>query len=278
MHGNNIMANLLIGDIHGCYDEFMRLLEKAKFSSSDTLWLTGDLVARGPKSLDVLRFVKQNSQKIRMVLGNHDLHLLSVYAGVTLAKKKDNLDEIINAPDYDELMNWLRKQPLVQIDESLKLIMTHAGISPQWDLELLKKCAHDLNVMLSSDSYPLFLDKMYGNFPDEWSSELQGLDRLRYIANALTRMRFCYEDGRLDFYFKKSPEQAPIKLKPWFLLPSKIPAQYSIAFGHWAALNGKGTPENVYALDTGCCWGGKLTCLRFEDKKYFKKRNIETKN
>ncbi|OCG04719.1 bis(5'-nucleosyl)-tetraphosphatase (symmetrical) ApaH [Gilliamella sp. wkB112] len=271
------MANLLIGDIHGCYDEFMRLLEKVKFSSSDTLWLTGDLVARGPNSLDVLRFVKSNNDQIRLVLGNHDLHLLSIYAKVTPPQKKDNLTSVLAAHDYDELMNWLRKQPLIQIDEQLKLIMTHAGISPQWDLETLKKCAYDLNVVLSSDSYPLFLDKMYGNFPDEWSTELQGFERLRYIANALTRMRFCYGDGRLDFYYKKLPDQVPSKLKPWFLLPSKIPSEYSIAFGHWAALNGKGTPEHVYALDTGCCWGGKLTCLRFEDKKYFKKRNIEAK-
>ncbi|KFA59898.1 bis(5'-nucleosyl)-tetraphosphatase (symmetrical) [Gilliamella sp. wkB18] len=272
------MANLLIGDIHGCYDEFMRLLEKVSFSSSDVLWLTGDLVARGPKSLEVLRFVKQNNQQIRLVLGNHDLHLLSIYAEITYSKKKDNLNDVIAAPDYDELMNWLRKQPLLQIDENLKLIMTHAGVSPQWDLETLKKCAHDLNVMLSSDSYPLFLDKMYGNFPNEWSLNLKGFDRLRYASNALTRMRFCYEDGQLDFYYKKHPDQAPAKLKPWFLMPRKIPDEYHIAFGHWAALNGKGTPENIYALDTGCCWGGKLTCLRFEDKKYFKKRNIETKN
>ena len=272
------MANLIIGDIHGCYDELMRLLEKAGFSSSDTLWLTGDLVARGPKSLEVIRFVKRNSQQIRLVLGNHDLHLLSIYANVTQSKKKDNLDQLIHAKDFDELMNWLRKQPLIQIDEKLKLIMTHAGISPQWDLDTLKKCAFDLQVVLSSDSYPLFLDKMYGNFPDEWSAELQGLDRLRYIANALTRMRYCYEDGRLDFYCKNQPDEAPSKLKPWFTLPSKIPAEYSIAFGHWAALNGKGTPENIYALDTGCCWGGKLTCLRFEDKKYFKKKNMETKS
>ena len=133
------MANLIIGDIHGCYDEFMRLLEKADFSSSDTLWLTGDLVARGPKSLEVIRFVKQNSEQIRLVLGNHDLHLLSIYANVTPPKKKDNLDELIHADDFDELMNWLRKQPLLQIDEKLKLIMTHAGITPQWNLETLKK-------------------------------------------------------------------------------------------------------------------------------------------
>jgi len=165
-------------------------------------------------------------------------------------------------------------------------VLQHRGVQLQTEFRYLNQLGlgtiafdwlqHDLNVILSSDSYPLFLDKMYGNFPDEWSIDLQGLDRLRYIANALTRMRYCYEDGRLDFYYKNQPDQAPSKLKPWFALPRKIPSDYSIAFGHWAALNGKGTPENIYALDTGCCWGGKLTCLRFEDKKYFKKRNIET--
>lgn len=271
------MANLLIGDIHGCYDEFMRLLEKAQFSSSDTLWLTGDLVARGPKSLEVLRYVKDHDDQIRLVLGNHDLHLLAIYAGITSPNKKDHVKSILNAPDCDELMNWLRKQPLIQIDEELKLIMAHAGISPQWDLDTTKKSAYELSAMLSSDAYPLFLDKMYGNFPDMWSEDLQNFDRLRYISNAFTRMRYCYEDGRLDMYCKESPSDAPSKLKPWFSLPRKIPETYSIAFGHWAALNGKGTPDGIYALDTGCCWGGKLTCLRFEDKVYFKKKNIEAK-
>lgn len=267
------MANLLIGDIHGCYNEFMRVLEKADFSSTDVLWLTGDLVARGPESLKVLKFVKQQSHQVRLTLGNHDIHLLAVYAGISKNSKKDHINQIFKDPDCDELINWLRHQPLVQIDESLGLIMAHAGISPQWDLDTMLKCAKDLSAMLSSASYPLFLDSMYGDFPDSWDDDLQGLDRLRYIANAFTRMRYCYSDGRLDFYCKDSPQDAPTKLKPWFLLPSKISDNYSIAFGHWASLKGKGTPENIYALDTGCCWGGKLTCLRWEDKQYFKKRN-----
>lgn len=271
------MSNLLIGDIHGCYNEFMRVLEKADFNNNDTIWLTGDLVARGPNSLDVLRFVKNHSNQIRLTLGNHDIHLLAVYAGITKNHKKDHINQILTAPDCDELMNWLRKQPLLQHDESLNLIMAHAGISPQWDLPTALKCAKDLSAILSSDTYPLFLDSMYGDYPDFWSDELQGLDRLRYIANAFTRMRYCYDDGRLDLYCKESIEDAPSKLKPWFLLPKKIPTEYSIAFGHWASLKGKGTPPGIYALDTGCCWGGKLTCLRWEDKQYFKKRNKDYK-
>lgn len=272
------MANLLIGDIHGCYNEFMRVLEKADFNQNDTIWLTGDLVARGPNSLDVLRFVKQHSQQVRLTLGNHDIHLLAVYAGIAKNPKKDHISQIFAADDCDELIDWLRKQPLIQVDESLKLVMAHAGISPQWDLETASKCASDLSLVLSSDTYPIFLNAMYGDFPDFWSDELSGLDRLRYIANTFTRMRYCYEDGRLDFYCKDSPSDAPSKLKPWFLLPSKIPPQYSVAFGHWASLKGKGTPEHIYALDTGCCWGGKLTCLRWEDKQYFKKRNKDYKS
>lgn len=267
------MANLLIGDIHGCYDQFMRVLEKADFNSSDTVWLTGDLVARGPKSLDVLRFVKNNQSQMRVILGNHDLNLLAVYAGIRKSHKKDNIEQILSAPDCDELINWFRKQPLIQIDESLKIIMIHAGISPQWDLPTTIKCAQDLHAVLSSDAYPLFLDSMYGNYPDLWSDDLQGLERLRFISNVFTRMRYCYADGQLDMYCKESPKDAPSNLKPWFDLPRQIPAEYSIVFGHWAALKGKGTPDNIYGLDTGCCWGGRLTCLRWEDKKYFKKKN-----
>ncbi|XKM12723.1 bis(5'-nucleosyl)-tetraphosphatase (symmetrical) ApaH [Orbaceae bacterium ac157xtp] len=272
------MANLLIGDIHGCYNEFMRVLEKADFSSTDILWLTGDLVARGPNSLEVLRFIYEHQQQIRLTLGNHDLHLLAVYAKISHPHKKDQLDSLLNAPDCDELINWLRKQPLVQYDEKLNLVMAHAGISPQWDLDTLQKCAHDLHLVLASDTYPIFLDTMYGDFPDFWHEDLKGTDRLRYISNALTRMRYCYADGRLDFYCKESPEDAPSKLKPWFNLPRKVPADLNIAFGHWASLNGKGTPKKVYALDTGCCWGGKLTCLRWEDHTYFTKKNKTYKN
>lgn len=266
------MANLLVGDIHGCYNEFMRVLEKADFSAQDTLWLTGDLVARGPNSLEVLRFVKQHQQQIKLTLGNHDIHLLSVYSGIAKYHKKDHIKQILTAPDCDELINWLRRQPLLQLDEERKIIMSHAGISPQWDLDTTQKCARDLNAMLSSDSYPLFLNAMYGDYPDSWSEELQGLDRLRYIANVFTRMRYCYEDGRLDLYCKDNPEDAPSKLKPWFMLPRKIPDDYDVFFGHWASLQGKGMPEHIYGLDTGCCWGGRLTGFRFEDKSYFRKR------
>lgn len=267
------MANLLVGDVHGCYNELQKLLAKADFDpAQDILWLTGDLVARGPNSLQVLRFAKSLGQAVRIVLGNHDLHLLAIHAGISKNKPKDNLQPLLDANDCDELLHWLRHQPLLQIDHSLQLVMAHAGILPQWDLATAQQCAAELQAVLRSDSYPLFLDQMYGDLPNRWDESLQGLSRLRFIANVFTRMRYCYPDGTLDLYCKESPKKAPSTLKPWFMLPSKIVPQYSIAFGHWAALNGKGTPAQFYALDTGCCWGGKLTALRFEDQHYFKKK------
>ena len=265
-----IMASYFIGDVLGCFDELIALLHKEEFTpGKDTLWLTGDLGARGPGSLDVLRYVKSLGDSVRLVLGNHDLHLLAVFAGISRNKPKDRLTPLLEAPDADELLNWLRRQPLLQIDEEKKLVMAHAGITPQWDLKTAKECARDVEAVLSSDSYPFFLDAMYGDMPNNWSPELRGLGRLRFITNAFTRMRFCFPNGQLDMYSKESPEEAPAPLKPWFAIPGPVAEEYSIAFGHWASLEGKGTPEGIYALDTGCCWGGSLTCLRWEDKHYF---------
>ncbi|MGG9845285.1 bis(5'-nucleosyl)-tetraphosphatase (symmetrical) ApaH [Klebsiella pneumoniae] len=264
------MSTYLIGDVHGCYDELIALLAQVEFDPRrDTLWLTGDLVARGPGSLEVLRYVKSLGDSVRLVLGNHDLHLLAVFAGISRNKPKDRLKPLLEAPDADELLNWLRRQPLLQVDEEKKLAMAHAGITPQWDLETAQQCARDVEAVLSSDSYPFFLDAMYGDMPNHWSNELSGLARLRFISNAFTRMRYCFPNGQLDMYSKEAPEDAPAPLKPWFAIPGPVSNAYSIAFGHWASLEGRGTPEGIYALDTGCCWGGELTCLRWEDKQYF---------
>jgi bis(5'-nucleosyl)-tetraphosphatase (symmetrical) len=270
------MATLLVGDIHGCFNELQALLAQADFNPAvDTLWLTGDLVARGPDSLQVLRYVRSLGDSVRMVLGNHDLHLLAIYAGISRNKPKDNLTPLLEAPDCDQLINWLRRQPVIQIDEEKKLIMAHAGVSPQWDLETTKRCTREVEAILSSDSYPLFLDSMYGDLPNSWDNNLIGLPRLRYSTNSLTRMRFCYPNGALDMICKDIPKKAPAPLKPWFDLPSQVGEHYAIAFGHWAALEGKGTPAGIYALDTGCCWGGKLTMLRWEDKHYFQQDSFE---
>jgi len=270
------MSTYLIGDVHGCYHELKALLKQVDFSpETDTLWLTGDLVARGPDSLEVLRYVRSLGECVRMVLGNHDLHLLAVYAGISRNKPKDKLTPLLEAEDADSLINWLRRQPLLQIDEEKKLVMAHAGITPQWTLETAQACARDAEALLASDSYPLFLDAMYGDLPNSWSTSLSGLARLRFITNAFTRMRYCFPNGQLDMSVKEAPEYVPAPLKPWFDVQGKLPEDYSVVFGHWASLEGKGAPPGIYALDTGCCWGGDLTCLRWEDKTYFTQPQIK---
>lgn len=264
------MSTYLIGDVHGCYDELRSLLNQVAFDPEvDQLWLTGDLVARGPASLEVLRYVRYLGDCVKMVLGNHDLHLLAVYAGISRSKPKDRLTPLLEAPDADLLINWLRRQPLLQVDEEKKLVMAHAGITPQWDIETAKSCAREVEAVLSSDTYPLFLDAMYGDMPNNWTPELSGLARLRFSTNALTRMRYCFPNGQLDMIAKEAPDSAPPPLKPWFAIPGPVSNDYTIAFGHWASLEGKGTPEGILALDTGCCWGGTLTMLRWEDKRVF---------
>ncbi|MEQ4530723.1 MAG: bis(5'-nucleosyl)-tetraphosphatase (symmetrical) ApaH [Mixta sp.] len=264
------MSTYLIGDVHGCYDELHSLLQQVAFDpEKDTLWLTGDLVARGPGSLEVLRYVRSLGNAVRIVLGNHDLHLLAVYAGISRNKPKDRITPLLEAPDADELINWLRRQPLLQVDEENKLVMAHAGITPQWDIETAKMCAREVESVLSSDSYPLFLNAMYGDMPNNWSPELTGLARLRFSTNALTRMRFCFPNGQLDMICKEAPDSAPPPLKPWFAIENPVARDYTIIFGHWASLEGKGTPDGIIGLDTGCCWGGSLTMLRWEDRQLF---------
>lgn len=264
------MSTYLIGDIHGCFTELQALLAQVSFNPQcDRLWLTGDLVARGPDSLEVLRFVRSLGPAVRLVLGNHDLHLMAVYAGISRNKPKDRLNALLEAPDADELINWLRCQPMLQVDDELKLMMAHAGITPQWDIETAKICAREVETVLRSNSHPLFLDTIYGDMPNNWTPALSGLARLRFSTNALTRMRYCFPNGQLDMICKDAPGTAPAPLKPWFELPRLVDAGYTLIFGHWASLVGKGTPEGIIGLDTGCCWGGKLTMLRWEDRRYF---------
>ncbi|VFP86537.1 Bis(5'-nucleosyl)-tetraphosphatase [symmetrical] [Candidatus Erwinia haradaeae] len=264
------MSTYFIGDIHGCYNELQLLLAQVKFNpDTDQLWLTGDLVARGPNSLEVLRFVKRLGQCVKLVLGNHDLHLLAIYAGKRRNKPKDCLNTLLVSNDIRSLIDWLRCQPLVQIDEERKIIMSHAGITPQWDLNTARTCANEIALILSSNSYQLFLDEMYGDFPNYWSPHLTGMARLRFITNALTRMRYCLPSGQLDMISKELPHRVMPSLKPWFGMPRNISKDYTIIFGHWAALAGRGVPKGVIALDTGCCWGGCLTMLRWSDKKVF---------
>ncbi len=269
------MATYLIGDIHGCYQDLRKLLDTAGFSpETDTLYLAGDLVARGPDSLSTLRFVRDLGSSARTVLGNHDLHMLAVYAGVHKIKDKDKTRPVYDAPDCDELMTWLRQQPLL-IHESMPnsqypgFILTHAGLSPQWDRETAKACASEVESVLKSDDWQWLIREMYANEPAQWSPSLKGINRYRYIINALTRMRFCFPDASLDMDCKLPPEQVTDgSLEPWFKLPGRMPVEECLVFGHWAALGG--TLDNGLAgLDTGCVWGGSLTMLRWEDMALF---------
>ncbi|AKD38732.1 diadenosine tetraphosphatase [Pasteurella multocida subsp. multocida OH4807] len=264
------MATYLVGDLQGCYDELQLLLEKVQFDpTKDQLYLVGDLVARGDKSLECLRFVKSLGQSAKTVLGNHDLHLISTALGIKRVKPRDRVDAIFNAPDFEELIDWLRHQPLLVHNKQHNFVMVHAGISPDWDLATAKQCANEVENVLRNGDYRHLIENMYQNHPDRWDNNLQGLDRLRYSINVFTRMRFCYWDHRLDFDCKQPPESAPEALTPWFNLDNPLYQNTPIVFGHWASLVDTPTPANIYALDTGCVWNNRMTMLRWEDKQYF---------
>lgn len=262
------MANYIVGDPQGCFKELELLLEQALFDpKQDTLWIAGDLVARGPDSLQVLRFAKSSKDAVKIVLGNHDLHLLAVANGVHKIKDKDRTRPILEAPDRDELLDWLRHQPLIQ--EHPEFVVCHAGISPLWDLDTARNNAQLIQEALTGENWKTLLKKMYDNQPELWDESLTGYARLRYIINAFTRMRFCYADGALDMACKFPPAQVnDPNLIPWFQLPQRITLDKTVLFGHWAALEGY-QDSNVIGLDTGCVWGGTLTMLRWEDKRYF---------
>lgn len=264
------MATYFVGDLQGCFDEFQQLLEQVQFNpQQDKLYLVGDLVARGDKSLECLRWVKAQGLAAQTVLGNHDLHLLSTAYGIKKIKPKDKVDAIFSAPDSEELIEWLRQQSLLIYDPQHNFVVTHAGISPDWDLHTAINCAKEVEQVLHHGDYHWLLSEMYADQPAKWYKELQGIERLRYSINALTRMRFCYQDGRLDFSCKAPLNQAPPELKAWFDLPNPLYQTTPIIFGHWASLVDHPTPTNIYALDTGCVWGNRMTLLRWEDKKLF---------
>lgn len=266
------MATYIVGDLHGCFNEFQLLLEKVNYNpKQDELFLTGDLVARGEDSLACLRFVKDSANNAKTVLGNHDLHLL----GIKRVKPNDKIDAIFEAKDWLDLQNWLRNQPLVIHHPKHQFLLTHAGISPEWDLATTLACAKEAEKVLQSDNYADYIAQMYENKPERWSEDLQGVERWRYIINVFTRMRFCYTDKRLDFDCKLPLEQAPQELLAWFDLDNPLFTQKNIIFGHWASLMGKCTRPNIYALDTGCAWGSHLTMLRWEDKQIFTQKRLK---
>ncbi len=258
------MAVYAIGDIQGCFDELQALLEQIGFEPGrDQLWFTGDLVNRGPKSLETLRFVKGLGSSAVTVLGNHDLHLLAVAYGYGKKLAKDTLKPILKAKDSEELIHWLRHQPIMHYDKKLKTMMVHAGLPPQWDLKTAKACARELEAVLRGDDYLDFIAQMYGNRPTRWKKSLAGIERLRFITNAFSRTRFCSEEGELDFDAKGKPGRQAAGLLPWFEVPGRKSRDLRIVFGHWSTL-GVGQMNNVLSLDGGCLWGGKLVAARLD--------------
>lgn len=256
------MAVYAIGDIQGCYDELMSLLELIRFDpANDCVWFTGDLVNRGPASLQTLRAVRGLGESAVTVLGNHDLHLLALAQGSAPLHKSDTLNEILDAPDRDELLTWLRQQPLMHHDAKLNITLIHAGLPPQWDLATAQACANEVETVLRSERYTAFFQRMYGNTPDVWSDDLTGQDRLRFITNSFTRLRYCDAAGHFDFKAKGEPGTQPEGFMPWFEVPGRRSENLRVVFGHWSALGLRREPH-IVALDTGCLWGQQLTAMR----------------
>ena len=256
------MATYAIGDVQGCYDELRELLDRVGFDSArDRLWFVGDLVNRGPKSLDVLRFVRELGKRAITVLGNHDLHLVTQHEGFERGRNDDTLDDVLAAPDARELVDWLRTRQMMHVEGSYAMV--HAGLLPQWTIAKAWQLAREAEVALAGADYKEFLKNMYGSKPDEWSDSLNGWDRLRVIVNAMTRLRFCTPQGEMDFRAKgKTP---PPGYVAWYELRKD---EEAIVCGHWSALGLKIT-ERLAALDSGCVWGGRLTALRLEDRALY---------
>ncbi len=261
------MATYAVGDIQGCYAEFEKLLDQVRFDPhQDRLWLVGDLVNRGPDSLSVLRLVKTLGDAAVTVLGNHDLHLLAVAEGTADVHRSDTLDDILNAPDRDELMAWLRTRKLLYVENDWVLV--HAGLLPAWSIKQAEKLAQEVESALRGDDFREFLSHMYGNQPDHWDDDLAGYKRLRVITNSFTRLRICNARGTMEFKFKGETGKIPAGYMPWFDVPGRASANATIVSGHWSALGLKVTPK-VITLDTGCLWGGTLTAICLEDREIF---------
>ena len=258
------MAVYAIGDVQGCYPALMKLLARIGFDPGrDRLWFTGDLVNRGPRSLEVIRFVKGLGDRAACVLGNHDLHLLAVAAGIAKQKKRDTFDDILQARDRDELLQWLRRRPLLHHDEVLGYTLIHAGLLPSWSPADARRLAYEAETVLRGDKMDEFFHHMYGDLPDHWSENLHGVDRLRVIVNAFTRLRYCDLEGNMDLRPKGPPGSQPPDLLPWFQVTGRRSHDLNIIFGHWSAL-GLWHGNGVTCLDSGCLWGRSLSAARLD--------------
>ena len=259
------MSIYAIGDVQGCYDQLMRVLERAGYDERrDVLWFVGDLVNRGPKSAQTVRFAKSLGERQVTVLGNHDLALLVVAEGIAKAHRSDTFHDILGAPDRDELLAWLRHQKMMHAGEGYAMV--HAGLLPQWSVPQALALAREVEAALRGPDYRGFLKQMYGNEPERWSDDLAGYDRLRVIVNAMTRSRFVTPEGAMEFRHKKGLATAPAGYLPWYDVPGRASRGTAVIFGHWAAL-GLLLREDVVGLDSGCVWGRELSALRLEDRK-----------
>ncbi len=262
------MSTYVIGDIQGCLHELKELLNKISFSSDkDQIWFTGDLVNRGPDSLGVLRFVKSLEENAITVLGNHDLHMLAIVHGLEKQRPSDTFDEIINAKDKNELMQWISTLPLLHTANNDQHILVHAGLYPQWTIPQAKQYAHEVETILQSDQLLVFLSHMYGNKPDAWEDSIEYWDRLRFITNCFTRMRYCTVDGRLNLRSSVAPGKQESGLVPWYTLKNNRPTSVNLFFGHWSTL-GLLHNNGIHCLDTGCLWGGTLTAMKIDDDSF----------
>lgn len=255
------MATYAIGDVQGCFDELQALLVRLAFDARrDRLWFVGDLVNRGPKSLEVLRFVRDLGERAVSVLGNHDLHLVCVFEGHEKPDRSDTLDPVLDARDARELVDWLRTRPMMHVERNYAMV--HAGLLPQWTIAIAGSLAREVERALAAPNYGEFLAHMYGAAPDRWEETLVGWDRLRVLVNAMTRMRFCTREGRMNVRAKG--REAPSGFLPWFDA-RPLRDEPPIVCGHWSTLGLKLTAR-VAAIDTGCVWGGSLTALRLDDR------------
>ncbi|MGE5466104.1 MAG: symmetrical bis(5'-nucleosyl)-tetraphosphatase [Ignavibacteria bacterium] len=273
------MSSYAIGDIQGCYDDLRRLLDHVGFDPDrDRVWFVGDLVNRGPQSLEVLRFVRGLGDAAVVVPGNHDLHLVMQADGFGKANREDTLAPVLSAPDCGDLMAWLRSRPLFHVEG--EYAMVHAGLLPQWTVAQAQALSDEVAAALCGPGYRDFLANMWGSEPTAWRDDLAGWDRLRIVVNAMTRMRYVRADGAMELRApgaKAPPERAPAGCVPWFDAPGRVSADHTIVCGHWSALGFRQSP-NLLALDSGCLWGGSLTAVRLEDRKVFQlacRRQVE---
>ncbi len=261
------MATYAIGDVQGCFEPLQRLLEKLRFDpANDTLWFAGDLVNRGPQSLESLRFVKSLGQSAITVLGNHDIHLLALYYGLRPRGKDPTLEQVLDAPDVEELIVWLQQQPLLH--QSKSNVLVHAGLHPHWTIETATTLAREVEAILHKLDGKDALAPLYGPTDGEWASADKSEHRLRYAVNCFTRMRFCNQKAAPDFKYSCAPGEQPKKLQPWFTIDNRPTETLSIIFGHWAALGVHHQP-GIFALDSGCVWGNALTALNLDDFTFY---------